>query len=451
MTLSATLPRPVPGPATVWRFPTPRRTTLSCGLRVLRFDLPGQRLASAVLHLDMPPEAEPADAEGVAMLAARTLDEGTTERDGAAFAAEMDRLGAGYSASVNTSGAYLNLDAPARFFGPALRLLAEAVTRPTFSAAEVDRHVQMRLGELAQEQVTPSDRASVERFAACFAPQSRYARPVGGTVESVRGLDRDTVERFYREHATPERATLIVAGDFREAGLERALEDAFGDWTGCPATASAAGHPLAAAPAVVIADLPGAVQSHLSFGLAAPDRSTPGWADLVVAARVLGGGVNSRLSATLREDKGYTYGIYAGLTPLRRGALFTVDAAVQTDATAAAVAEVLTVTEKLRTDGPTEAECAEAVDFLTGFHPLRHQTARGIAASAATQAGFRLGDSYLDDFQEALRSVTPDSAAAAFRKHIDPARLSLVVAGDASAVAADLNKVVRHEVRAVPA
>ncbi|MET7694052.1 pitrilysin family protein [Streptomyces sp. NPDC005483] len=446
-------PRPVPGPATAWRFPAPRRTTLRSGLRVLRFDLPGQRLASAVLYLGIPPEAEPADAEGVATIAARTLDEGTTERDGAAFAAEMDLLGAGYSASVNTSGIYLNLDAPARFFGPALGLLAEAVTRPTFAAHEVNRYVQMRLGELAQERATASDLADVERRTACFAPQSRYARPVGGTPETVRGLDRDAVERFYRDHSAPERATLVVAGDFRGTDLETALEGAFGDWSGHAATSTAddGADPAVASPGVVIADRPGAVQSHLSFGLAAPDRRTPGWADLVVAARVLGGGVNSRLSATLREDKGYTYGIYAGLTPLRRGALFTIDAAVQTDATAAAVAEVLAVTEKLRADGPTEAECTEAVDYLTGVHPLRHQTARGIASSAATQRGFGLGDSYLDDFQEALRSVTPASAAAAFRTHVDAARLCLAVAGDACAVAADLSEVVPHEVRVVPA
>lgn len=446
MTQSSALPRPVPGLATAWRFPAAHHATLRSGLRVIRHDLPGQQLASAVLFLDIPPEMEPVGSEGVTALAARTLDEGTAVRDGAAFAAEMDRLGARYHASANSSGIYLNLDAPARFFGPALALLAEAATRPTFPATEVDRHVQMRLGELAHERATANDLAAAERLAACFTADSRYTRPIGGSAETVRTLNQKKVARFYRRQAAPERAILILAGDFRETDLGAALDEAFGGWTAHTAPTIPAHAPAAAKPRVIVTDRPDAVQSHLSFGLALPDRREPGWADLLVAARILGGGVNSRLNASLREAKGYTYGIYAGLTPLRRGALFTIDAAVQTDATAAAVAEVLAVTEKFSADGPTAAECAEAVDYLTGVHPLHHQTAQRIAQSSANQAGYALGDGYLDNLQEALRAVTPATVAAAFRAHVDAARLTLVAAGDASLITSELSPVVPHEV-----
>ncbi|MET7897904.1 M16 family metallopeptidase [Streptomyces mirabilis] len=450
MTLTAQVPRPVAGPAAAWKFPAAHRSTLHSGLRVVRYDLPGQLLAAAVLVLDVPPELEPEDREGIATIMSRVLDEGTAHRDGSAFAAAMDGLGASYSASVNTSGIHLNLEAPARFFGPALGLLGEAATSPTFPAAEVERHVQLRLAELEQERAVASSLAGTERLAACFEQDSRYARPVGGCAESVRRIDRDAVELFYLRWVAPERATLVLAGDFSGVDVEAAAETAFGAWSAKAAAASRSDqHPRAAAASLVIADRPGAVQSQLAFGLKAPDRRAPYWADLMVAARALGGGVNSRLSASLREDKGYTYGIHAGFMPLRRDSLFIIETAVQTDATAAAVSEVLAVTEKFCADGPTQAECTEAIDFMTGIHPLRHETARVIAASAAMQAAFNLGDGYLDDLQDALRAVTPASAAAAFRNHVDLADLTLVVAGDAGVIGSSLSTATGREAKVI--
>jgi zinc protease len=449
VTLTARLPRPVPGPATPWRLPAAHRSTLACGLRVVRYELPGQLLAAAALVLDAPPELEPMSLEGLATILARTFDEGTEHRDGAAFAAEMDRVGAAYNPSVNTSGIYLNLDAPVRFFGSALRLLAEAVTLPTFPEAEVERHVKQRLGELAQEDATASSLAGRWRLVTCFRQDSRYSRPVGGLVATVGGISRDAIELFYRKSITPARATLVLAGDFRGMDIESTVETAFGSWTAEGSSDAEGRTPVSCAPRAIIADRPGAVQSHLAFGFAGPDRNSRDWADLLVAGRVLGGGVTSRLSASLREDKGYTYGIQAGFTPFLRGGLFTIDTAVQTDATAPAVAEVFAVTEKFHAEGPTPDECAEAIDFITGIHPLQHQTARAIASSAAMQVGFGVGDFFLDDLQDALRSVTPASAAAAFRKHVDAADLSLVVAGDAASIQPTMRIAVTREIKVI--
>jgi predicted Zn-dependent peptidase len=477
MSLTVRLPRPAPGPAAPWRFPVGEHTTLPSGLRVIRHDLPGQELAVAVLVLGVTPEAEPASAEGVATIMARTLDEGTALRDGAAVAADMDRHGASYAASVDTSGIYLSMEAPVRFFGSALGLLGEVVTRPAFPAGEIERHVQIRLGELAQERASAASRARMERLAACTTADSRYSRPVGGTESTVRTIDREAVERFYQDRVSPAAATLVLAGDFTGTGtgtgtgIDTATARALGTWNAATVPAAAAlpltgrqltgrqltgrqltgRQPTAAAPQCVVADRPGAVQSQLAFGLTGPDQRSPDWADLLVAVRVLGGGVSSRLSASLREDKGYTYSIYAGLGLFRRGSLFTIDAAVQADATAAAIAEILAVTSRFHADGPTAAECGKAVDYLTSFFPLRHQTAKAVAASAAAQVGYGLGDSYLDDLQRAFRAVTPDSAGDAFRAHVDPSLLTLAAVGDSTTITSALSSTIARETTVLPA
>jgi predicted Zn-dependent peptidase len=393
---------------------------------VVCHDLPGQQLTAATVVLDAPQSAEPVRAEGVAAIMARTLDEGTELHDAEAFADELDRLGAAYDVSVHTSGAWSGLQAPARYLAPALGLLAEAVTTPVFPGHEIDRHIRIRLGELAQQRATARPRARQERYAACFTEDSRCARPIAGAIETVRGLDRSLVEQFYRDHIGPRRATLVLAGDFTGIDVQAAVAGAFGGWADRPLAEATPQEPVPAAARVVVVDRPGAVQSQIALGMAGPDRRSPDWADLKVAAYALGGGINSRLSALLREEKGYTYGVHAGFEPMRRGGLFTIDTAVQTDSTGPAVADTFAVLRAFLDDGLDETELAAAVDYLTGASPLRYQTASQVAAGTSSVVANDLADDYLDSLRTATAGVTTQSCMTAFREHVDPGRLSLV-------------------------
>src|SRR5581483_3010651 len=83
--------RPQSGPPRPWRFPPFERCTVAGGT-VLAVDLPGQPLASLLLVVDAGAIAEPAGKEGVALLTARALGEGTELRDADGFAVAGEQL-----------------------------------------------------------------------------------------------------------------------------------------------------------------------------------------------------------------------------------------------------------------------------------------------------------------------------------------------------------------------
>ncbi len=83
-------------------------------------------------------------------------------------------------------------------------------------------------------------------------------------------------------------------------------------------------------------------------------------------------------------------------------------------------------------------EVDEAVAFLTGVSPLRYATADGVADQAATQVLAGLPEDYVDRSLALLRSVTPDSATAAYQSVVHPDALTLVVVGDAERIAEPL-------------
>ena len=59
------------------------------------------------------------------------------------------------------------------------------------------------------------------------------------------------------------------------------------------------------------------MQTTVSLGNIAIDRRSPDYLPMVVMNDVIGGGASARLFLNLREEKGYTYGVYSDFTALR--------------------------------------------------------------------------------------------------------------------------------------
>ena len=119
-------PRPAVTPSPPWSFPVAQRALFDNGLQVLVYQLPGQHVVAAGLSLDLPLTTEPRALEGVAALTVGTLDEGTAQHPGQAFAEAVERCGAELTGSVGYSGTRLFLDVPASRLETGLSLLGEA-------------------------------------------------------------------------------------------------------------------------------------------------------------------------------------------------------------------------------------------------------------------------------------------------------------------------------------
>lgn len=431
---TASTTRPPIEPPRDWLFPTPERHRLDNGIAVAIYRMPGQHVISAHLVIDLPLSAEPRDIEGVATICARTLDEGTERHGGEEFAEQLETLGAGFGIDVSLAGIQAVLDVPASRLRPALDLFAEAAIQPAFAASDVERHVTLRLAEIDQVYANPAQSASVAFRSGVFAEESRASRMNSGLPETVAAVTPEHVRAFHRDHFRPDRATVILAGDFPEDPLPL-VQSAFGAWTAAGAQ-DRPEHvpPQPAVPRAVIINHPGAVQADLRLGGFGIDRRDMRWADVSIGSYAVGGAFLSRLNAVLREERGYTYGVNLSFGPLRSGGSYAVQGAFRTEVAADALAEARTL---LDIDGKpiTADEVRDAVAYFTGVAPLRYATADGVADQAATQVLAGLADDHLNQNLAALRRVTPESATSGYQAVVDLDRLSLAIAGDADTLA----------------
>ena len=412
-----------------WSFPTGATTTLDNGLKVIVHELPGQYVVSVGLLLDVPLSSEPADREGVALLTASTLTEGTHSHPGTAFTEAVEASGAVVEASVGYSHVHVLADVPGAHLRPTIRLLAEAVREPQLLDADVERHRILHLAQLEQQLATGSGRANHALRRALVDPGFRASRAkhgMPGALAEVTGAD---VRAHHAATNGPRGSVLVLSGDFDQGVLDE-VQAAFGSWENPDQRSVAHEVPTARARGAWLIDRPGSVQADVRWGWFSIDRTDPRWPDLQVATNALGGAYLSRLNRVLREEKGFSYGVSLVNSPLRSGGYTYTHGSFRNEV----VGEALSLMPSLldvASDPVTPDEVARARDYLVGTTPLRYATASGVTVGVLSLIGAGLGPDAVEKQLEGYRRVTPDSASAAAAELVATDAGSLVVVGDA--------------------
>ena len=434
-TRAADLQRPQPGPPRDYHFPRFERRTLPNGMQLVVAPARKLPLATALLIFDAGASADPGGKEGLAVLTARALMEGTATMDGAELTERAERLGASLDASAGWDSAIVRLTAMSSRLPTALGLVGEILRAPAFPEREVERLKSERLAEILQVRAEPRGLADemFDHFA--YDKRSRYALPSGGTARSVGSLGRTAIAEFFAARYRPAGATLVIAGDLTADEGERLATEAFGAWTGsAPAPAMIVDAARQKNRAVHIVAKSDAPQSELRIGHRGLPRTHPDYYDVVVMNALLGGLFSSRINLNLREAHAYTYGAFSDYDWRRQAGPFAVSTAVKTDVTDAAVREVLHEIDRMRAAAVSADELSLATSYLDGVFPIRFETTSAIASALATLVVYHLPDDYYDTYRARIRGVTSERVLAAAQQHVDPAALQIVVVGDPAAI-----------------
>jgi zinc protease len=151
---------------------------------------------------------------------------------------------------------------------------------------------------------------------------------------------------------------------------------------------------------------------------------------LTVMNALLGGSFGSRITANIREQKGYTYSPASTITTRLGAAAWVEMADVTTNVTGASIEEILEEIERLRNEPPSAEELRGIQNFLAGTFVLRNSSRSGIATQLAFLDLYGLSESYVREFVQNVFALTPADMQRLARTYIDPAKLAIVVVGD---------------------
>lgn len=423
---------PAPGPLRNFDFPAIHRRTLSNGIGVLVAEVRSFPVVTLHVLLEAGGTREPTSQAGVASLTANLLESGAGPHSALQIAEQIEALGVQLDTDASWDTAFASLTALRGRLEPASHILAEIIQRPTFPEAEVERLRSERLAEILQRRADPRALAAEATAQFVYAPDVPFSRPLGGTTGTVESLGKADVAAFHADHFHAAATTMIVCGDFAPDEAVELLERRFGAWpSGAVAPVALDVRSRSDEAKVVVVNRPGSVQSEIRVGHLGVSRATPDYFAVVVMNTILGGAFSSRLNLNLRERHGYTYGASSGFTLRRDPGAFLVSTAVQTEVTAAAVAEIMRELRGIREAPVTPAELDDARNYMAGVFPLRLQTTGGIAARLAELAIYDLPYDYFDHYREQILEVSEMDVQRAAERHIRPGQTVVIAVGNA--------------------
>jgi zinc protease len=311
-----------------------------------------------------------------------------------------------------------------------MRLLQLALTRPRFDNDAVAR-VRTQIVQSLQQQGAEPAQVAAKGFMRAFFNGHPYGHASDGEVAGIGAITQADLKAFAHSHWVKNGIKIAVAGDIAPAAAARLLGQTFAP---LPATAPPPPPDVGRLGAPGTHVVPMAVpQPNAVFGLPGVMRSDPDFLPAYVANYILGGGgFSSRMMTEVREKRGLTYGINTSLVTWRKASVWLGQVATRADAINQTMDVVRQTMSDFAANGPTQAELNDAKTYLTGSFPLAFDSNAGIAAQLGTYQRQGLDAGYVARRNALIQAVTLADVRRVARRLFDPARLTVMVAGNAA-------------------
>ncbi|HEV7857656.1 MAG TPA: pitrilysin family protein [Pyrinomonadaceae bacterium] len=385
---------------------------------------------------------DPANKDGLADLTIETIKRGTKTRQALEIEDALGDLGTAIGGFAGRERASLGLEVLKRNLSPALAVFSDVVLNPSFPEAEVEREKKQRLDALSQEAQDPNAIANRVGAMLAFGADHPYGRPRRGLPSTVQSLKQEDFAQFHNTYWKPGGSALIFVGDITMAEATDLARKNFGSWTGGAPASAQIPAPHAVGPGkVYLVDRQDAAQTVVMQILPAPKRKTDEYYALNLADAVWGGGFGTRLNLNLREDKGYSYGVFSFPSLYSQYGMWQSSGGVQTNKTKESVVEFVNELKNISGAKPiTETELAAAKANRIRGYAQQFESLGRIADQVATLWSQDLPMSELQRETSELEKANLSSVNTVAQKYTAPNGTMLLLVGDLSKIEAGVRE-----------
>jgi zinc protease len=371
-------------------------------------------------------------------LAGMMLDRGTKSLDKFAIADQLDNVGAEISFQVGTQSLEIRAKCLKKDLPLVLGLIAAELRTPALSAEEFAKAKQQFAGSLEGSLQNTEARAG-EAFGRAVFPDGHPNRPhtVGEYMAAAKSASLSDVKAFIAKYYGPSHLTLVMVGDVSAAETQSEVAKVFSGWSGGQDFIRPAQPALASASQTLTVPLNGKPSVTVMLGQPTGLKyKDPDALALRVGTAVLGRGFTGRLMGTVRDKEGLTYNIGAGVADdsVADGE-WSISASFAPALLDKGVAATRRELDKWWSDGITDAELADRKQGLVGGYFVGLSTSAGLAATILTSVQRGYDMTWLDQYPEAVRSLTRGQVNAAIKAHLQPSAMVLVEAGSVGSAA----------------
>lgn len=358
----------------------------------------------------------------------RMMREGVKGRSAKEIADILEFYGSSLESSVSFTNAGFQLYSLNKHLPHILPLVMEIFTDASFPEDEFDTLLnnkkQKHIGRLAKNDYV----ANRNFLSAMWGPMHPYGRIT--ELADFENVDTTKLKEYYKRFYNASNCFIVVSGKLDDA-IIKSLNTVFGgnSWSGSKAPHDITYEPKPSPELRQHTDKKDSVQSSVMIGNATINKHHPDYEKLSVVNTVFGGYFGSRLMANIREDKGYTYGIFSSLTSYQHGGIFEISAEVGKEVSEATISEVQIEIGSMRNQLIDKDELETVKNYLTG---RLMRSVDGPMKYSDVYKGLILygkDGNYINEYLKTIHDITAEEIKELSQKYLDFDRMYKITVG----------------------
>lgn len=301
----------------------------------------------------------------VAQATAGQLKNGTTRHSSKQINEALEFYGASLKVNAGNDHTTITLDTMTRHLPSLLPIVLDVMQNPVFPDHELELYKENAIQRLLVSLRECEFVANQQIDAALFGPAHPYGRYA--QKETVEALIADDLKAFHQKNYTLFNVKIFMAGKVNEQEVAL-INSIFGVFKNEQHNPTQKSFEVSPSPdrQTRISNDPNGVQGAIRIGRRFITRTHPDFAAAVVLNTIFGGYFGSRLMSNIREEKGFTYGIYSSIGAFTNDASLTIHTEVGSHVIEDAVKEIYKEMELLCTEQVTEEELLLVKNYLLG-------------------------------------------------------------------------------------
>lgn len=364
-----------------------------------------------------------------ALFANRMLREGTSRYTTAQIAERLDYYGAWLDLSSAAEYAYITLYSLNKYLPQTLEILESIVKEPVFPEKElgiiIDNNVQQFL----------INSSKVDFLAHRALMKSVYGEqhPSGRLVEKedYYRIHSAVLQDFYDHYYHSANCTIYLAGKVSDDCIRR-VEALFGNETfgkDFRKPIKMDYQPITSAEKRIFIERADAMQSAVRMGMLSMERTHPDYLKARVLITLFGGYFGSRLMSNIREEKGYTYGISAGIMPYPGEGILVINAEAGNEFVEPLIHEVYCEIDRLQNELVLPKELSIVKNYMLGDMCRSYESAFSLADAWIFVQTSGYQDTHFADALHSIKDITPEEIRQLAGRYLCKENLKEVISG----------------------
>lgn len=364
-----------------------------------------------------------------ALFTNRMLREGTLRYSTLEIAEKLDYYGAWLELSSASEYAYITLYSLNKYLPQTLDVLESIVKEPTFPEKELGVVAENNI----QQFIVNSSKVDFLAHRALMKAVYGGQHPCGRLVqkEDYKRITPDVLRKFYDRYYHSRNCTIYVSGKVGDDCVRR-IEDLFGREAfgkGFQKPEKTDFVPVSSVDKRIFVEYADVMQSAVRMGMLSLERCHPDYLKARVMVTLFGGYFGSRLMSNIREEKGYTYGISAGIAPYPGQGILVINTETANEFVEPLVREVYHEIDRLQNDPVPEDELFMVKNYMLGEMCRSYESAFSLADAWMFVQVSSFGDTHFEDVLNTIKNITPEEIRELAGRYLCKEKLKEVISG----------------------